>query len=68
MTSYPKQKQIKCFFNKFASLVARAVYVRLFPPASEASREVANLTEKNPHPPYMVSKNLSVCLSGRDKL
>ena len=34
------------------------------PTASEASREVANLTErKNPHTPYMVSKNLSICLS-----
>ena len=33
-----------------------------YPPVSEASREVANLTErKNPHNP--VSKNLSVCLS-----
>ena len=36
-----------------------------FPPASEASREVANSTEiKKIHKPrYMVSKNLSVCLS-----
>ena len=34
------------------------------PPASEASREIANLTErKNAPPPYMVSKTLSVCLS-----
>ena len=33
-------------------------------PESEASREVANLTEKKIHiPPYMVWKNLSVCLS-----
>ena len=35
-----------------------------YPHASEASREVANFNErKNPHTPYMVSKNLSVCLS-----
>ena len=35
-----------------------------YPPASKASREVANLTERKIHiPPYMVSKNLSVCLS-----
>ena len=34
------------------------------PPVSEGSREVANLTEiKNPNRWYMVSKNLSVCLS-----
>ena len=34
------------------------------PPASKANREVANLTERKNHvPPYMVSKNLSVCLS-----
>ena len=31
-------------------------------PASKVSREVANLTERNQ---YMVSKNLSVCLSFR---
>ena len=32
-------------------------------PLSEASMEVGNLTErKNSHTPYMVSKNLSVCL------
>ena len=32
-------------------------------PGSEVSREVADLTwRKNPLPPYMVSKNLSVCL------
>ena len=38
--------------------------VVVYPPASQASREVANLTEiKNQHTPYMVSKNLSVCLS-----
>ena len=37
---------------------------RINPPASEESREVANLTErKNTHTPYMVSKNLSVCPS-----
>ena len=31
----------------------------IYPPASKASREVANLTErKNPHTPYMVSKNI----------
>ena len=30
---------------------------------SQASREVANLTERKKNiPPYMVSKNLSVCL------
>ena len=35
-----------------------------FPQAIEASREVANLTwKKNPQTSYMVSKNLSVCLS-----
>ena len=34
------------------------------PPVSEASREVANLTERKICIPlYMVSKNLSVCLS-----
>ena len=34
-----------------------------YPPASKTSREVANLTErKNLHAPFMVSKNLSVCL------
>ena len=34
------------------------------PPVSEASRAVANLTErKSPHTPLFVSKNLSVCLS-----
>ena len=39
--------------------------IMYYPPASEASREVANLIEgKNWHtPPYMASKNLSVCLS-----
>ena len=34
-----------------------------YPPASKASREVANLTLKIYIPPYMVSKNLSVCPS-----
>ena len=35
-----------------------------YPPVSEASREVANLTERKICiPPYRVSKNLSVCLS-----
>ena len=35
-----------------------------YPPASEASREVENFDWKKIHmPPYMVSKNLSVCLS-----
>ena len=35
-----------------------------YPPASEASREVANFIERKIHiPPYMVSKYLSVCLS-----
>ena len=34
-----------------------------YPPASEASGEVANLNEiKNLHTPNMVSKNLSVCI------
>ena len=34
-----------------------------YPPASEASRDVANLTERrNPQTPYMVSKNLPVGL------
>ena len=32
--------------------------LNIYPPASEVSREVANSTH-----PYMVSKNLSVCLS-----
>ena len=36
----------------------------IYPPASEVSKEVANLTERKIHiHPYMVSKNLSVCLS-----
>ena len=34
------------------------------PPASEASREVANLTERKIHiPPFLVSKSVSVFLS-----
>ena len=34
---------------------------KCYAPASKGSRKVANLTErKNPQPPYMVSKNLSV--------
>ena len=34
-----------------------------YPPASEASREVANLTERKIRiPPFIMSKNLSVCL------
>ena len=34
-----------------------------YPPASEVSREVVNLTERKSHIPMnMVSKNLSVCL------
>ena len=33
----------------------------LYPPTSKARREVANLTErKNPHTPFMVSKNLFI--------
>ena len=40
--------------------------MKVYPPASEASREVANLLKENIHiPPYMVSKNLSVCMSVR---
>ena len=35
-----------------------------YPPASEASRKVANLNERKINiPTYMVSKNFSVCLS-----
>ena len=37
-----------------------------YPPASKASREVANFTErKNLHTPVYGVKNLSVCLSVR---
>ena len=40
-----------------------AKHAKIGSPASEASREVANLTEgKIGIPPYMVSKNLSVYL------
>ena len=43
------------------------VFITSYPPASEASREVANLTwRKNPHPPVYGVKEfvcLSVCLS-----
>ena len=40
-----------------------------YPPASTASREIANLTERKIHkPPDRVSKNLSVCLEGNGAL
>ena len=56
------------------SMIRKAIYQRMkddlvtfqncYPPASEASREVENVDWKKIHmPPYMVSKNLSVCLS-----
>ena len=46
------------------TLLERANIKKSYPPASEASWEVANLTERKIHiPPYMVSKNLFVCLS-----
>ena len=36
----------------------------IYPPASEASREVENFDwKKNPHSPVYCVKNLSVCLS-----
>ena len=52
------------------SMPSRIKYFKTFlfvnPPASKARREVANLTERKIHiPPYVVSKNLSVCLSVR---
>ena len=49
-----KQKWLEPVFKTAAS----------YPSASEAQREAANITERKNHmPPYMVSKNLSVCLS-----
>ena len=49
------------FFATFLDFLR--IHSDYYSPASEASREVANLTERNIHiPPYMVSKNLTVCL------
>ena len=50
------------FINLFKLLFSTSGHI--LSPASEASRKVANLTErKNLHTPYMVSKNLSICQS-----
>ena len=47
--------------TEFELLFIRYLH-NFYPLVSEASREVANLTErKNPYTLYMVSKNLSVC-------
>ena len=52
-----KFKQLKKFRKE-------TKYFPFYPLASEASRKVANLTERrNCIPPYMVSKNFSVCMS-----
>ena len=60
------QKMLRGSSVQFFTLILtdRSKYQEFYPPASKASREVANLNErKNPHTPlYIVSKNLSVCL------
>ena len=49
-------------YGKVRNYVDYIMCLFINPPASAASREVANLTErKNIHTPYMVSENLSVC-------
>ena len=51
-------------FTNFISSLTKLERVFYYPPASKASREVAKLTERKICIPlYMVSKNLSVCLS-----
>ena len=51
-------------FNTLTFAVTNPSTPSFYPPASEAIREVANITErKNQHTPYMVPKNLSVCPS-----
>ena len=49
------------FSIEYVYRVAIFVQKRYTPPVRKASREVANLTDRrNPHTPYMVSKNLLV--------
>ena len=55
-----KEIEIDSFLEELKTQVILQIFLS---PASEANRELANLTERKVHThPYMVSKNLSVCL------
>ena len=52
----------KLCYNNVCNCVINAAQCQIDPPASKASREIENFDWKKIHmPPYMVSKNLSVC-------
>ena len=58
-----RQFTILLNFDRFTTFLDQEKTSKLYPPASEASREVPNLTErKNPHNPVFGDKEF-VCLS-----